>query len=211
MLHQLPDAGSVVEPEPFAGPDHPMRRVTREVAFERAWSAGRAAEVTALFDSLAGEWAARQVDGWRTAPVRDALLRGGLPRSGRWLELGSGTGAGTAVLHGEVPHLVAVDLSAEMLCRAPALVPRVQADGARLPFEDGTFDVVLLLNMLLFPDELDRVISPRGRLLWINTRGDQTPIHLPPHDVIEAMPGTWGGTTARAGSGFWAVLSRIGP
>ena len=71
-----------------------------------------------------------------------------------------------------------------------------------------SFDAVLLINMLLFPHEIDRVLRPGGTLLWVNTLGDQTPIHLPAADVLAALPGEWHGTTARAGTGFWLVARR---
>lgn len=208
MLTELPDADNLVEPEPTGGPDHPMRLVTRQVAFEDGWSPGRAAKIAELFDSLAPEWSERHVDQVRTAPVRDALQRGGLDPSGRWLELGCGTGAATIELAGTVGQVVAVDLSAEMLARAPDVAPRVQADASVLPFPDAAFDTALLVNMLLFPAELGRVLAPAGKLVWVNTLGDRTPIHLPPQDVLSALPGAWRGVTARAGSGFWAVFDR---
>jgi hypothetical protein len=44
--------------------------------------------------------------------------------------------------------------------------------------------------------------------VWVNTLGDQTPIHLPPGDVERALPGDWNGVTARAGTGQWTVLRR---
>ncbi|HYF46015.1 MAG TPA: hypothetical protein VD926_07370, partial [Acidimicrobiales bacterium] len=41
--------------------DHPMRRVTREVAFDpEAWTRGLRAEVAELFDGLAPEWHTRE-------------------------------------------------------------------------------------------------------------------------------------------------------
>jgi SAM-dependent methyltransferase len=208
VLRELPDADDVSVPEPFAGPDHPMRKVTRQVAFERGWSSGRAAKVGGLFDSLAAGWAADHVSEERNAPIRDALRRGDLPVDGSWIELGSGTGAGTLVLHQAVDRMVAADLSAEMLANAVDLAPRLQADASTLPFADDTFDGALLVNMLLFPDEVARVLRPEGALVWVNTLGDQTPIHLAPADVLEAMPGTWSGVTARSGMGLWAALSR---
>lgn len=185
-----------------------MRLVTRQVAFEDGWSSGRSAKVSELFDSLAPEWSARHDDAARRAPVADALRRGGLNLDGRWLELGSGTGVATAAVAPLVGRLVAVDLSAQMLAHATSLAPKVRADASRLPFADGTFDSILLVNMLLFPIELDRVLSPGGALIWVNTLGDRTPIHLPPTDVVAALPGAWTAVTARSGSGFWAVLSR---
>lgn len=188
-----------------------MRLVTRQVAFEEGWSSGRAAKVAALFDSMAVEWSERHVDPIKAAPIRDALARGGVDVGGRWLELGSGTGAGTRVLHDRVEHVVALDLSAEMLANAPDLVPRVRADASRLPFPTASLDALLMVNMLLFPAEVDRVLAPGGAIVWINTLGDRTPIHLSPEDVIEALPGAWSGTAANSGMGFWAVLRREPP
>ncbi|MEZ5412598.1 MAG: class I SAM-dependent methyltransferase [Acidimicrobiales bacterium] len=209
MLRELPDADDVVEPEALAGPDHPMRAVTRQVAFEDGWSPGRAAKIADLFDSLSAGWTADHSGAVRVAPLHDALRRGGLDPAGRWLELGSGTGVGTVELAAVADRLVAVDLSAGMLANATDLAPRVRADASVLPFPDAAFDVAVLVNMLLFPAELCRVLSPGGKVVWVNTLGDRTPIHLPPPDVIAALPGDdWQGVTARAGSGFWAVFER---
>ena len=209
-VEALSDAPDVVSPEAFAGPDHPMRKVTRQVAFEGGWDVARAGKVAALFDGMAAGWTATHVDASRAASIVDGLERGGAPLEGRWLELGSGTGAGTRVLHGRVSSVVAFDLAAEMLDHAPGeLAPRVRGDASRLPFADDTFDAVLMVNMLLFPAEVDRVLAPGGTVLWVNTLGDQTPIHLPVRDVVSALPGTWSGSTANAGSGFWAALRRV--
>lgn len=209
MLERLADHASTTEPPPFAGPDHPMRRVTRTVAFEAAWSDGRAKRVGELFDGMATEWSERDVDDMRSAPVLDALERGALPIAGGWLELGSGTGAGSHLLAPVVGSLVAADLSLEMLRCAPVdTAPRVQADASALPFPDDSFDAVAMINMLLFPHEVDRILRPGGMVLWINNLGDQTPIHLPSADVLEALPGNWSGRTANAGTGFWLAAHR---
>lgn len=67
-----PDADA---PEGLSG-DHPMRRITRAVAFDpEGWTAERQAEVVELFDRLADEWSSRDVPG-REAPLVDALDRG---------------------------------------------------------------------------------------------------------------------------------------
>ncbi len=209
-IRSLPDAPGTTEPEPLAGPDHPIRKLTRQVAFDGAWDAVRAGKMAALFDSMAADWAETHVNQTKAAPILDAVERGGLPSLGRWLELGSGTGAGTRVLHDRVEALLAFDLSGAMLTHAPGeLAPRVRGDASLLPFADGTFDVVVMVNMILFPYEVDRVVAPGGSMLWINTLGDQTPIHLPVDDVVRAMPGSWTATTARAGTGFWATLQRV--
>lgn len=209
MLEQLADHPSATDPEPFAGPDHPIRKRTRAVASGEAWTADNASRMAELFDSMAAGWSAEHVDDTRAAPVLDALDRGETPRDGDWLELGSGTGAGTRLLSGVVGSLVATDLSAEMLRHAPAeLAPRVHADASTLPFPTDAFDAVLMINMLLFPTEVDRVLRPSGVIVWVNTLGDQTPIHLPADDVLTALPGDWTGRSARAGTGFWLVARR---
>ena len=108
-----------------------------------------------------------------------------------------------------VGSFVATDLSAEMLRHAPGeLAPRVHADASTLPFPTASFDAVLMINMLLFPDEVDRVLRPDGVVVWVNTLGDQTPIHLPAPDVLSALPGAWNGRSARAGTGFWLTARR---
>ncbi len=209
MIERLAPHPSTVAPSGSAGAASPIRKVTRQVAFEGRWDSDRAHKVAALFDGMAEEWSARSDDPNRAAPVADALDRGDLDRNGRWIELGSGTGAGTAVLTPHVANLTAFDLAGAMLAHAPPeLAPRVHGDASIMPFADDTFDVVVMVNMLLFPDEVDRVLRPSGAVLWINTLGDQTPIHLPVDDVAIALPGSWNGVTADAGTGFWAVLRR---
>lgn len=179
------------------------------MAFGGEWRPHNATNMAELFDDMAPDWSERHVDPTKRAPVEDGLDRGGLPIAGDWLELGSGTGAGARVLSGRVGSLVCSDLSMGMLSYAPGeLAPRVQADATRLPFGVDAFDAVLLINMILFPDEVDRVVRPGGSILWVNTLGDQTPIHLPAADVIEALPGEWSGRTARAGTGFWLAATR---
>ena len=210
-VEHLPVVVPVVhERPPGANADHPMRAVTRQVAFEPdGWTPERQAKVAALFDDLAPEWHTRAGPG-RLDAVVDALERGGVPTDGPALELGSGTGLGTPLLAERFPRLVALDLSREMLARAPDVAPRVRADSARLPFPDGSLAAVLAINMLLFPREMDRVLHPAGVLVWVNTSGDRTPIHLPADDVVAALPGSWRATAGEAGTGTWCVARRDG-
>lgn len=208
MLTELDAHPEASDPEPFAGPDHPIRQLTRAVAFGKEWKPEHAERMSTLFNELAPEWSSGHVDATKAAPVRDALERGDVPVAGSWLEVGSGTGAGARVLSDQVGSLVCTDLSAGMLSHAPDLAPRAQSDASALPFDTDAFDAVLLINMLLFPHEIDRVLRPAGSVLWVNTLGDQTPIHLPAADVLEALPGEWDGTTASAGTGFWLSARR---
>ena len=186
-----------------------MRLLTRAAALGEPWTTHDARRVAQIFDGLAPEWTERHVDPVKAAVVTDALDRGAPPLDGRWLELGSGTGAGTRLLHTRSVEQISVDLSPGMLAHAPdGLAPKVRADSSQLPFPDDTFDAILMINMLLFPTEVDRVLRPGGALVWVNTLGDQTPIHLSPSEVERALPGVWTGVASRAGTGLWAVLRR---
>ena len=73
---------------------------------------------------------------------------------------------------------------------------------------DASVDAVVLINMLLFPGEVDRVLAPGGTVVWINSSGESTPIHLLDEEGAAALPGTWSGVSSRAGIGLWSVLRR---
>ncbi len=210
MIRTLP----VVVPAPpdrpeLAGPDHPMRKVTRQVAFEpTGWTRERARKVAELFNGMAAEWHTRET-AERMEPLRDALDRGSLRARGLCVELGSGTGFGTRDLVERFERLVAVDLAREMLKLAPPEYgSRVNADAACLPLRDGAADAVVLVNALLFPAEVARVLAPGGSVVWVNSLGDRTPIHLSAADVEKALPGAWDGVASEAASGTWCVLRR---
>lgn len=214
VLDYLP---RVVPEEPgrpdLAGDDHPMRKVTRQVAFEPgAWTPERAAKVVELFDSLAPTWAERD-GGGREGALRtvlgDALDRGGPFPRGRCLEVGCGTGSATPLLAERFSSVLALDLSYEMLCRVPSdLGGRVLADGYCLPLRSASAAAVALVNALLFPAEVERVLEAGGVVIWVSTLGDRTPIYLPAEDVAAALPGNWDVVASEAGWGSWAVLRR---
>lgn len=218
MISELP---AVIEPPDgeaswgAAAVDHPMRAVTRAVAFDPdGWTPERQAEVVELFDRLAPEWSTRDVAG-RELPIVDALERGlgALPpaSAGQALELGGGTGLYSAALAERFGTLVTLDISWEMIRLVPAgaALP-VQGDGSRLPFADGAIDALILVNMFLFPAEVDRVVAPGGVVVWVNSRGPETPIHLTAAEVDEALPGAWDGVASQAGWGTWSVHRRGG-
>jgi SAM-dependent methyltransferase len=101
-----------------------------------------------------------------------ALLR--LPTDGWLLDAGGGTGRVAAGLRPFVGGLIISDQSRQMLRRArekPTLHP-VQAQVQRLPFPDGFFDRILVVDALhhFFDQqaavrELARVLAPGGRLV----------------------------------------------
>ena len=207
LEHLLPIDPDNAPREGAAGPDHPMRRVTREAAFKGGWSKERAAKVGQLFDGLAVEWHTRGGPE-RDRVVADALARG---RVGEMacLEVGSGTGFGTSILSGHFEQVIALDIAPEMLRRAPPeLAPRVLADASALPFADASVPAVALVNALLFPHEIARVLAPGGAVIWVNTSGTGTPIHLCAEDFLAALPGPWTGIASQIGRGTWCVARR---
>jgi hypothetical protein len=205
-------------------PDHPMRIATRRAAGLDAggWTAELREQVAYFFDGLAAEWHTRSSPE-RTAVVMDALSRGlgaiddrgagpfgpAAIHIGTAVEVGSGIGAYSDLLAERFTAVVAIDLSLAMLKLAPTRpAHRVQADGARLPVRDSSAAAVVLINAFLFPEEVERVLSPTGALVWVNTSGEQTPIYLSVDDVVAQLPGEWTGTSSQAGEGHWCVLTR---
>lgn len=202
----LPAAAGTITDLPVFGSESPMRKVTESVAFDDAWDDTRRDKVRDLFDGMAAEWSTRFTKE-RDESIIDALERGGLTGD-KVVELGAGTGAGTTHLIERFDDVLTLDLSMEMLRHQPDLAPKIRGDASRLPFADATVDLFVLVNMLLFPAEIDRVLGPSGGLLWVNTSADETPIHLSPEAVVAALPGEWQATAGRAGTGMWAAVTR---
>lgn len=200
-------------PSGLGSDEHPMRIMTRRAAglLEPSWDDGAREVVARYFDDLAPDWHTRSGPA-REAVVADALERGlGSDRvvGDVCVELGSGIGAYTPLLAARWRRVMATEVSAEMLRRAPASPGlRVLADGARLPLADGVADAIALVNCFLFPAEVDRVLGPDGVVVWVNSSGDQTPIYLPPDDVVAALPGAWEAVASEAGVGLWCVARR---
>jgi len=111
-------------------------------------------------------------------PVHDAVLQTLAARPAvRVLDVGCGTGQLAARIKRERPatDVVGCDFSAGMLSRAAGRCHQVRwirGDAGRLPFHDGTFDVVTSTEAFhWFPDqeavlrEVYRVLTPGGRFL----------------------------------------------
>lgn len=215
MIDELPPAsGAVVVPRDAGPTEHPMRAVTRQIAFEPdGWTPARRAKVAELFDGLAPTWPV--ADEIAVAePLADALERGVAcaPRAPRSvvIDLGGGNGRASGMLTARFDRVVLIDLSGAMLDHVPTgLVDRVQADAARLPLPDGAVDVLVCTNMFLFPTEAARVLAPAGVLVWVNSWGPATPIHLTASEVDTALPGEWNGVSSWAGEGTWSVHWRV--
>jgi SAM-dependent methyltransferase len=172
----------------------------------------------AQFDRLAPVWEGRRGPE-ALAPLEAALERvGDVPR--RVLDLGTGTGKGARVLARRLPEaeIVGVDLSPAMIGQARRLLPselsrRVTfevADASALPFADGAFDLVVLLNMIPFFDELARVTAPHGTIVFAFSSGAATPIYVSPETIrARLVPhGFEAFETVAAGEGIALVARR---
>jgi SAM-dependent methyltransferase len=116
------------------------------------------------------------------AGVANPWQLGRLARGERILDLGSGAGTDSLIaaqMVGEAGRVTGVDMTSQMLAKARAAaaemgvgnVEFVESEAELLPFEDGSFDVVVSNGVIdLIPDkdavfaELFRVLTPGGRI-----------------------------------------------
>ena len=137
------------------------------------------------FDRLAPTWETMRAPGF-LAPVEAALDRLQSPPQ-HVLDVGTGTGAAARLAGERFPEaeIVGVDVSERMLDEARRLTDSERiayqaADAEHLPFDDASFDLVLLANMIPFFDELARVVRPQGHLVFAFSGGAGTPIYVAP-------------------------------
>ncbi|MCX6525253.1 MAG: class I SAM-dependent methyltransferase [Actinobacteria bacterium] len=218
-VHYLPALLEAVgEPPEDIGSSHPMRKVTEDVADDpRSWTPAIAKQVAGFFDEMAAGWAASGNRARGQVVLEDLLTRSELP-SGLLVELGAGTGSGTVLLQQHFEHVLAGDLSAEMLKRLPEeLASRLQLDSSALPFATGSVTAVACVNMMLFADEVVRVLTSDGVLIWVNSIGERTPIYLSADRIAQALAvqvadselgGSFEVTASTAHWGTWAVARR---
>jgi ubiquinone/menaquinone biosynthesis C-methylase UbiE len=167
--------------------------------------------------------------GWEGRVGPEALISLGAaldaldPPPQRILDLGTGTGKAARVVARRFlgAEVIGVDLSPAMIERARALIPdelatRVRyevADASALAFEDGSFDLVVLLNMIPFFEEVARIIAPGGKVLFASSFGPETPIYVP-HDTLRERLGPLGFGDFReitAGAGDALLATREKP
>jgi SAM-dependent methyltransferase len=165
--------------------------------------------MTAYFDDRAIGWDERTgapgVD--HLAPLAVAVTKIDR-RPERALDIGTGTGVAALFVAREFPRasVRGVDVSEEMIRQAKSKVGldpegrvgfRV-ADASALPYEDGHFDLVTLLNMPPFFAEIARVLRHGGHAIVAASSGDQTPFYTP-DSVLERGFGRRGMVTVKAG------------
>jgi ubiquinone/menaquinone biosynthesis C-methylase UbiE len=118
-------------------------------------------------------------------------------------------------------EVIGVDLSPGMVGEARKRLPeelasRVRyevADATSLPFGDGAFDLVVLMNMIPFFGELARVTAPGGHIVVASSFGSQTPIYVPPQTLREELGRTGFGDfeDIAAGEGTALLAVRTDP
>jgi ubiquinone/menaquinone biosynthesis C-methylase UbiE len=145
--------------------------------------------MTRNFDQLAPEWDSTRVSRERLAPMIAALDATGAPT--RALDVGTGTGA-VARLIGErwpAAEVTGVDVSPGMIAEARRLGKERYdvGDASALPYDDASFDLVTLNNMIPFFGELARVTAPGGYVAISYSMGPKTPIWVPLERVRDEL------------------------
>ncbi len=189
----------------------------RVVAHPWLWAVFRA-PIRWQFDRLAGVWDRRR--GPEALASLDAALERIGPRA-RILDLGTGTGKAARLVAERFPDatVTGVDLAPEMVAEARRLVPAGQAgrltfevgDASRLPFPDGAFDLVVLLNMIPFFPELARVAATNGVVAFAFSSGPGTPIYVAPETLRDRLAPLGFGAfeTLEAGPGTAFIARRL--
>ena len=197
--------------------------VTRLVAtFPASWVVLRPG-VEAFFDSAATSWDSRTTAGSyeHLEPLAVAVGRVDV-RPERVLDVGCGTGETTLFLAREFPlaGIRGVDLSEEMVRRATrkiGLDPSARVsfrvgDGSALPWPDRSFDLVVQVNVPLFPEEVARVLREGGEFVSVSTLGRDTPFDTPDRIYRKAVirAGMVPAASGKAGYGTWRIARLSG-
>lgn len=188
---------------------HPMRKVTELIAQnDSGWTQEVSDEVAELFGSRASEWNLTRHE-YTKDPIRDALARANLKDTQTALEIGCGTGIYTSTIKETFDRVISIDLTFNMLKECSNKNGfYIQADSMRMPFRDNSISAVVLINCFLFKTEVLRVLKANGKILWISTSGESTPIYLSPEQLDEMFPNSTI-RTSPAGWGSWCSIESI--
>ena len=166
---------------------------TRRPPDHRARVAQMFGRIARRYDLMNTLMTGGQDAGWRRLAVRAA----GPPRTGRALDVGTGTGKLAAALADAMPggQVVGVDVTEPMLRQAPAAsfrrpgggrVSLALADALALPFPDAAFDCATtaftvrnVADVGLAFAELRRIVRPGGRVVCLELSQPRVPVWGP--------------------------------
>ena len=145
--------------------------------------------VQLLFDRLAPGWDERVGADTeeRLAPLGAALDT--LEREpNRVLDIGTGTGSAAFFMSNRYPEaqVLGIDLSEKMIARANEKA-RSRGSAARFEVADmaefrppDRYDLVMMMNMPVFFDQVAALVAPGGYVVSLASRGAKTPFYTPP-------------------------------
>lgn len=204
MIRWLPDDDVYVDTE-LDGENHPNRpaidAVVRDPADDAAWAALR--DDYRQQAAAWSDWADAQRNYDRPLKLGLEHIRGEVSVV---LEVGAGSSPSFVARAGRARTTIVTDVALEMISRNPAEM-RVACDVRRLPFADGSIDLVCGLNAVPHADEFRRVLSPTGRVLWATSFGPRTPMYVSPEEIARLFPG-WRITAQRVAAGEWCLAER---
>lgn len=175
--------------------DDPTRAADRRRAAARA--ADRAREAIAAFQDNPAAWDEMRALDLPARAIEEALLARLSPgRLGRVLDIGCGTGRMMEVLSPRADQVLGLDLSRRMLALARTRIAERglancsvrQADMARIPLPDASFDLVVLCMVLHYADDPAAVLAEAARLAAPG--GQVAVVDLAPHgrdDLIRRL------------------------
>jgi SAM-dependent methyltransferase len=136
------------------------------------------------FDRLAPEWNDTRISGQYLAPLA-AALDAVETVPARIVDVGTGTGAAARLAAERWPDadVQGFDMSPGMIAEARTRAGGRQryevADATKLPLPDASADLVVMVNMIPFFDELARVVARGGAIAIAYSSGPSTPIWVP--------------------------------
>lgn len=140
------------------------------------------------------------------------------------LDVGCGAGATPAYLAKQVGcRVVGVDIREQMIAlateraRRDGVSDRVElrvADAQNLPFEDESFDAVMVESVTSFIEDKPRAVNEYVRVAkpggYVGLNDDTWLKEAPPAELVAYAAHTWGGTTPETAGGWKDLLDAAG-
>ncbi|MFI6941174.1 class I SAM-dependent methyltransferase [Streptomyces sp. NPDC050418] len=191
---------------------HPSRHAQRQVldgqlGGEEGWS-----RLRTIYAEQAPEWRDwTQLQPGYAQSVADGLRE---VKDAPWaVEVCCGTGEATSEVRARFTKVVACDVNLAMLRGRDTGAPQdgvvwIAADVRSLPFADRSVPLMVALNGVFNPEEIERVIVPGGQVLWCTSFREGTPLYVSPGEMGDRLGSGWTGRTGLSGFGQWTLLTR---